>query len=379
MTEPARNGKPKLREIVNRLLDLADVHEGVTGRIHALHVLHTLFKDSKLGEFVAPYAGRGFEITIRGFSEKLWSIRNSSTMLYSILISRMFSNRQNDARQATDVSFFTLFPNLHPFFMTELKQALKDHKRLYHPSLYPILLILQRLQACPLSGSDENTSLMPFVGIIMKLSNSGVFKTRSIAAETLTSIIPSYQIEEFIVKQLSELKKEQNQNAIHGILLQLERAILKVSSHSGELLTAIISKSWLVTSNVCPYTAIEYLRLLGSYITTNSHHSEMKPVHEIQEYLYGFILRTLKCRGSIASLRDEAVRFLIASRSVVHIKDLLSCGEDQITGIIFKDKTLTEWYTVTPYDVSTALRSNRSLRLTALVLKVCSFINFSQF
>ena len=104
VTEPGRNGKPQLRSTMERLLVLSEHETLWTGRIHSLHILHSLFKDSKLAEFVTPYTGRAFEIAIRGSESGDWSLRNSSTMLFSVLMTRMFHNRQRETRHSSGES-----------------------------------------------------------------------------------------------------------------------------------------------------------------------------------------------------------------------------------------------------------------------------------
>ena len=43
VTESGRNGKPYFRSSMERLLNLSEHQTLVTGRIHALNILHTLF------------------------------------------------------------------------------------------------------------------------------------------------------------------------------------------------------------------------------------------------------------------------------------------------------------------------------------------------
>ncbi|KAL8185314.1 UNVERIFIED_CONTAM: hypothetical protein K2H54_045718 [Gekko kuhli] len=61
-----------------------------TSEVHALNILRALFKDTRLGENIIPYVADGMQAAILGFTSSLWAVRNSSTLLFSTLITRIF-------------------------------------------------------------------------------------------------------------------------------------------------------------------------------------------------------------------------------------------------------------------------------------------------
>eukprot|EP00116_Pleurobrachia_bachei_P002951 sb/3463213/ len=264
VTDPSRNNKPKLRETVEQLLTLTESSTTLLpARIHSLHVLHTLFLDSKLADYVVPYLGRAFEVSIRGFGATNWSDRNSSTMLYTILMTRMFNNRHNYTRQTADVTFFTIAPNLHPYFKSELERAVREEKSLYYPTLYPILIILQRLTPCSLNSGDPSLSVTCFVEPVTHFAQSGVEKTRKLAAETVASILATSQVREFLMDRLGVLAGglKMGQNALQGTLHQIRELIPRIEDKlDGEIMGKILgSLSWILTDNPCPFTALTYI------------------------------------------------------------------------------------------------------------------------
>ena len=352
MTEPSRNSKPVLRSSMERLLRLAGNPAVLTARIHALNILYVLFKDSKLAEFVVPYTGPAFELSIRGFSEELWSLRNSSTMIFTVLMTRLFSNRQNRARQTTDATFFTMFSNLHPYFLGEIARATSGgdggEKCLYQPSLYPILMILQRLTPCPLSVDEPSLSLSTFRPLIQSFSLSGVYKTRSLAAEALSSIIPSPEIQEFVITQLSELRPTgMKHNEIHGVLLQVTHALQKCSDVS-EVLQKLIDKYWLLTNSRCPYTAALYVSIVTDALDSgdiSKHQDKFPKLTELVDKSLE-IIKLGHRLGPLCTLKDACLGFILALKSVDLTTKLLQKGSPDVVEVVFETPDLHTWYTV---------------------------------
>lgn len=59
-------------------------------RTHALNILRALFRCTDLGDSIGEYISDGIECAIRGYSSENWPERNSSTLLFSSLIIRVF-------------------------------------------------------------------------------------------------------------------------------------------------------------------------------------------------------------------------------------------------------------------------------------------------
>ena len=55
--------------------------------MHALNILRAMFKDTRLGDDVAPYIADGLKVAILGFKSPLWSVSNfkvTSTISYHV-------------------------------------------------------------------------------------------------------------------------------------------------------------------------------------------------------------------------------------------------------------------------------------------------------
>lgn len=59
-------------------------------RTHALNILRALFRCTDLGDSIGEFISDGIECAIRGYASNNWPERNSSTLLFSALITRVF-------------------------------------------------------------------------------------------------------------------------------------------------------------------------------------------------------------------------------------------------------------------------------------------------
>lgn len=65
-------GRKELFELsVESLLGLAS-----KGSIHALNILRTLYRESRLNRVIGPYVARGLMLAIGGFEANDWPVRN---------------------------------------------------------------------------------------------------------------------------------------------------------------------------------------------------------------------------------------------------------------------------------------------------------------
>ena len=367
MTESGRNGKPYFRSSMERLLKLSEHPTLITGRIHALNILHTLFKDSKLAEFVVPFIGRAFEISINGFSERLWSLRNASTMMFSVLVTRLFHNRHSHTRQVTDATFFTLFPNLHPYFMRELDKAVHVEKCLYYPSLYPTLLVLQRLTPCPLSSGDPNLSLSHFVDVIQTLAFSGVYKTRSLAAETLSAIISGPEIQGYVEERVRSLEKDTGQNQVHGTLLQVKHGLAKCQD-----LTAVsrelVKKHWLLTENNCPFTAALYVENLSKSITAESR--TLPELATVTNSAMSVLISSPKI-GPLYTLKEACAGLIISLQSSDLAREMMYFNQSDLCEVVFDTPGVEGWLLLHAEGTGGISEWGSGLSAALHVLKVC--------
>ncbi|KFQ14598.1 Thyroid adenoma-associated protein, partial [Leptosomus discolor] len=81
--------KMTMKELISLAAPLND-SSSVIPQVHALNVLRALFRDTRLGENIMPYVADGIQAAILGFMSPVWAVRNSSTLLFSALITRIF-------------------------------------------------------------------------------------------------------------------------------------------------------------------------------------------------------------------------------------------------------------------------------------------------
>nr|KAF6449113.1 THADA armadillo repeat containing [Rousettus aegyptiacus] len=82
-----------LKITMKELISLArpmDDSQSTVSQVHALNILRALFRDTRLGENIIPYVADGAKAAILGFTSAVWAVRNSSTLLFSTLITRIF-------------------------------------------------------------------------------------------------------------------------------------------------------------------------------------------------------------------------------------------------------------------------------------------------
>ncbi|KAG8443616.1 hypothetical protein GDO86_008965 [Hymenochirus boettgeri] len=120
-SEPKNSKAGLLKMTMNQLIALAmpemndeSENKSTIPQVHALNILRALFRDTRLGENVIPYIADGTQSAILGFTSPVWAVRNSSTLLFSTLITRIFGvKRGKDERskknRMTGREFFSRF------------------------------------------------------------------------------------------------------------------------------------------------------------------------------------------------------------------------------------------------------------------------------
>ncbi|XP_016129375.1 thyroid adenoma-associated protein homolog [Sinocyclocheilus grahami] len=266
----------------------ADTESSSVPQVHALNILRALYRDTRLGENIVPFVSDGMQAAILGFTSPVWAVRNSSTLLFSTLITRIFGvkkgkDEHSKKNRMTGREFFTRFPALYPFLLSQLQEAAasvnSDSGQVkLHPSLFLLLLVLGRLYPSPMDGSSSPLGLAPFMPLIIRCGRSAVYRTREMAARALVPFVLVTQVPSTIQTLLEELPQESGpglqQNHIHGTLLQvlsLLRSYLADTHRpqSGneqdcDLSSALFPRLWLATrQNPCLVTRGAFLDLLG--------------------------------------------------------------------------------------------------------------------
>ncbi|XP_028676788.2 thyroid adenoma-associated protein homolog isoform X2 [Erpetoichthys calabaricus] len=251
-------------------------------QVHAMNILRALFRDTRLGENIVPYIVDGMKAAILGFTSPVWAVRNSATLLFSAVMTRMFGvkkgkDESSKKNRMTGREFFSRYPALYPFLLNCLEAASEENQRL-HPNLFLLLLILGRLYPSPMDGSYSTLSLAPFVPLIIRCRRSPVYRSREMAARALVPFVTGSQAPLILQQLLQDLPDHPGtavpQNYLHGTLLQIlyllrshlesrQRTDLENLQVIGDLASQIHSKFWLASRvNPCYVTRACFLDIV---------------------------------------------------------------------------------------------------------------------
>ncbi|KAF7252305.1 hypothetical protein EYD10_02240, partial [Varanus komodoensis] len=206
----------------------------------------------------------------------------------------------------TGREFFTRFPNLYPFLLSQLELAASSvdssisetSEMKLHPSLFLLLLILSKLYPSPMDGAFSALSMAPFVPFILRKWNgypeaklfesgsagiSGIesfpllsvggsaiplsrcghspeYRSRELAGRALVPFLMVNMVPQTVSSLLAQLPDCTDscirQNAVHGTLLQVfhllhsyfdskHRANSDFLQGLGNIITCIEAKLWL--------------------------------------------------------------------------------------------------------------------------------------
>uniref|UniRef100_A0A8C5J6S6 tRNA (32-2'-O)-methyltransferase regulator THADA n=1 Tax=Junco hyemalis TaxID=40217 RepID=A0A8C5J6S6_JUNHY len=282
-SEPKKGKTNLLKMAMKELISLAaPLNESlsVIPQVHALNILRALYRDTRLGENIMPYVADGIKASILGFMSPVWAVRNSSTLLFSALITRIFGvKREKDENskknRMTGREFFSRFPSLYPFLLKQLEVVTKLK---IHPSLFLLLLILGRLYPSPMDGSHSALSIAPFVPFIIRCGHSPVFRCREMLGRALVPFLVATEVPHTALALLRGLPDSaapgMRQNAVHGTLLQVfhllqsyleSNQFVSLDFQQGlcDIITCVGTKLWLAKRlNPCLVTRAAYLDVL---------------------------------------------------------------------------------------------------------------------
>ncbi|MEE6474112.1 hypothetical protein FKM82_010275 [Ascaphus truei] len=297
-SEPKNSKAGLLKMTMNELIALAMPASDSSGnsstipQVHALNVLRALFRDTRLGENIIPYIADGTRAAILGFTSPVWAVRNSSTLLFSTLITRIFGvKRGKDERskknRMTGREFFSRFPSLYPFLLKHLEIVANTvdsdtGESKLHPSLFLLLLILSKLYPSPMDGTYSALSMGPFIPFIMRCGHSPVYRSREMAARALVPFLMIDDIPQTTVHLLKNLPDFASpcvrQNHIHGTLLQVFYLLQsffeakhtansdRIQQEMCDIIVCMNAKLWLAKrQNPCLVTRAAYIDILNMF------------------------------------------------------------------------------------------------------------------
>ncbi|XP_074753207.1 tRNA (32-2'-O)-methyltransferase regulator THADA [Athene noctua] len=290
-SEPKKSKTDLLKMTMKELMSLAaplNELSSVIPQVHALNILRALFRDTRLGENIMPYVADGIQAAILGFMSPVWAVRNSSTLLFSALITRIFGVKRGKDENAkknrmTGREFFSRFPSLYPFLLKQLEVVTNTlnseaEELKIHPSLFLLLLILGRLYPSPMDGTYSALSMAPFVPFIIRCGHSPVYRSREMSGQALVPFVMVNEVPHTVLSLLEGLPDSTSpcirQNNVHGTLLQVfhllqsyleSKQLVSLDFHQGlgDIVTCIRTKLWLAKRpNPCLVTRAAILDVL---------------------------------------------------------------------------------------------------------------------
>jgi len=220
-----------LLEVANRPVGDHWDEQSDLPQVHALNILRSIFRESKLGSDVISYVPKVMITTIEGFNSPAWAIRNCSTMMFSTMLNRTLGSKKTkddfDAvNSITCREFFSHYPELHPYLLKQLNLSTKmlQESKSLNPTLFPILAILSRLQPSILASTPTVSvlNMSAFVSAVRYCGQVSIYKVREASGRALVSLISSNEIIDIVEQIVSESWTAQNQNSFHGGLMQVK-------------------------------------------------------------------------------------------------------------------------------------------------------------
>ncbi|XP_026068454.1 thyroid adenoma-associated protein homolog [Carassius auratus] len=284
--EDSSKTRPLLAQTINTLQDTAkaplpqDWDQTLDlPQVCAVHTLQALVKGSSLGVAVLQYTPVVAILSLTLLSSPCWAMRNAALQLYSSLCTRMLgqqpSGEEGSAHSGmSSPSFFNLYPALQPFLQGALESAatdLHDATLLLHPSLYPVLTLLAKLQP----GAEEQTrALREFLPPLFLLAASPVYGVRVMSSRALVAMIPPSEYLATVLQSVEKLPASPDvvccHNRLHGQLLQigaiLARALKTSISRSSlsEVVSEFESRLWMASVRQrCPLVRLSYVDIVS--------------------------------------------------------------------------------------------------------------------
>ncbi|XP_070495997.1 tRNA (32-2'-O)-methyltransferase regulator THADA [Chironomus tepperi] len=213
------------------LLDLGRCGSELEARIHSLNILRVLYKCKELNDVINEYISEGIKISILGCASRNWSERNSSTLLFSALMIRIFGVQRNKDSEEIDIKnklsskiFFLRYPELYDFFMEQLRQSSSYvRKQEIDPKLFPLLLILNRLFTSNTEKCESNLKLVDFIPMVTACSGCVDLKARILCAKFVAHVNPINGIIPRIVYNIDIINEciDLTSNDKHARLLEI--------------------------------------------------------------------------------------------------------------------------------------------------------------
>ncbi|KAI8811668.1 putative death-receptor fusion protein-domain-containing protein [Cladochytrium replicatum] len=207
-------------------------------QVHASNTLRTMLQDAQVAADVQDRYGDALILAIKSFSSPVFPIRNCAAMMFSSLMTKIVgvksrTSAEHAVKGITVQELFARSPTLYHFLLGELRSCVSRLRMGdVHPSLYPILIILARLQPALVSNHHGAYDLNPFAELVEQCAGSSIYHARDMAAKAIVPLIAVDKLVDAIRKLLSV--KDYNQNANHGRILVVLRLLESSASSLSE-------------------------------------------------------------------------------------------------------------------------------------------------
>ena len=289
-------------------------------RVHALNVLRLIILDAPLTSVVRRYVGDAIVSSILGYDDPSWAVRNSATMVFSAAMLRVIDADKNasnmdktSSNAITITELFRRYPPLASFLPSVMRSNLSDASGVgeANSQLFPILLLLSRVQPVADSGGLATTLAQPFIPCIIESLGSRHHAIRAAAARSLANLCAGdrdvFSSSSELLKRCQKLLESSmsakgDWNTVDGALLAIE-ALLMVSEKSRHVremgLEPILFQLIMLESQgvLCPPCCLD--TVLKILVT-------MCPCHDCSgDFMHKFLGA---CQGIVA--RTKITRFI---------------------------------------------------------------------
>lgn len=275
--EPRNRDAKLFARVVEQLLRVASRRDAskctIRSKIHALNVLKLICQDAVLADDTRAYIVPIFHVAIEGFGVAIWAVRNSSMMLYTAITQRAIGDKRiADGARDERIVCSTLFlgcPGFRQFLYERFASGDGDDDgdgdEAKSSSIYFILMVLSRLKPKEddeirgaMHYTDNNvvdTSLQCFVPHIIRCGRLKSAAVRQMAARALAAIVSEDCVNGILCQLAQSLGNGkqfnanemaahsarhnapfqlQGNNTIHGVLLQIEHLLARMSTPSND-------------------------------------------------------------------------------------------------------------------------------------------------
>eukprot|EP01080_Neovahlkampfia_damariscottae_P005556 gene5556-9374_t len=329
-SEPAGVPKVLLPRTMKFFLDICETDDK-SPKVHSLHVLSFIFRESSLSEFILHHIEDGFIVVLKGFNSQHWNVRNSSLMCFNHLINRAIphvgSNDSSSSNAITSTVFFSRYPKLRDYLL-KLTQEVKSSSDLkLHPSLYPVLLLLSKLRPPVRKNFEENVSIDTFLPYVKEFLGHNYYLVRSISSIALIPLVTISETPQFITALFEDLAKDykKSTNEIHGHLLTILEFLksLKGSVKDKEIVSNwfhSLEKIFFFISNHCPLIPQLYFEIFLEL--TKLDQPSQKFLHKIHQMSLK-LLQLSNFGISMNEMKENAATVSLLSSKLIENSGLL--------------------------------------------------------